>query len=173
MYYLTEFMICDKDGSGTMSEDECAEVRLAICVTVNLWLDTAVLDTSLIRTRAAAATANRFANRRPALTMEWGREAGSLQPFWSQRPRGTGVQESLRKSWYLYSLTPLNLSPKAGDLVLLVRLVARSAFARGLAIEGSELPAFQAGVTPFPARDALKSSLQGSIKMSANKSLLK
>ena len=28
LYYLTEFMICDKDGSGTMSEDECAEVRL-------------------------------------------------------------------------------------------------------------------------------------------------
>jgi len=26
LFYLTEFMICDKDGSGTMSEDECAEV---------------------------------------------------------------------------------------------------------------------------------------------------
>ena len=27
LYYLIEFMICDKDGGGTMSEDECAEVR--------------------------------------------------------------------------------------------------------------------------------------------------
>jgi len=27
LYYLIEFMICDKDGCGTMSEDECAEVK--------------------------------------------------------------------------------------------------------------------------------------------------
>ena len=26
LYNLTEFMICDKDGGGTMSEDECSEI---------------------------------------------------------------------------------------------------------------------------------------------------
>jgi hypothetical protein len=34
LYNLTEFMICDKDGGGTMSEDECAEV---IACTLLTW----------------------------------------------------------------------------------------------------------------------------------------